>query len=559
MSNPENPFIHILNPSPLQNIKMAVLGLTLLPLRLLIALICLILTTFIAYLGLWGMDNKAVDAKPFTGWRLYLRYVVCYILRFMFYCCGFFPTIKGKQASPRDAPILVVAPHSTFFDSLAVCVMGGPSVVAKAETSSIPFWGSLIRFTQPVLVHRTDANSRQNTINQISARAESAEGESQPWQQVFIFPEGTCTNRQALITFRLGSFYPGVPVQPVILRYENMLDTVTWTWEGFTAWKVIAYSLSQFYINISMEFLQPYIPSQEEKEDPKLFSANVRKVMAEALNVPTTDSNYFDYLRIEKAGNVLKNLQKLQKKLDITLTDAMNSLNPGAPLSVSELANALAISEDNEELATVIKELCQLDGESLDARNLRIATMMSSTDEDSYESFISNSFSLYDPEQGDSTISGDSLRKLCEVFLFLGNKEINELVLEVLKEDTASKEDLHVYLTSRKPNYAKVIKKWQGGLLKGMPDLLLMSANLTKDLNKTMEKVALSGSSFISAGKDVVQDLSASVAASRDLMSETITSAVTSLHRRTGSRTEPVSEPPEVQPSEVQEPDKKTD
>jgi hypothetical protein len=50
--------------------------------------------------------------------------------------------------------------------------------------------------------------------------------------QVLIFPEGTCTNRSCLITFKPGAFYPGVPIQPVCIRYPNKLDTVTWTWEG---------------------------------------------------------------------------------------------------------------------------------------------------------------------------------------------------------------------------------------------------------------------------------------------------------------------------------------
>ena len=77
------------------------------------------------------------------------------ILRFMFFVCGFHRVkIIGKQADSNQARILAVAPHSTFFDALAVVVMGAPSVVAKAETNSIPFWGSLIKLTQPVLVHR---------------------------------------------------------------------------------------------------------------------------------------------------------------------------------------------------------------------------------------------------------------------------------------------------------------------------------------------------------------------------------------------------------------------
>ena len=133
----------------------------------------------------------------------------------MFAVCGFWRVeVRGRQAAPQAAPILCVAPHSTFFDALAVAVMGAPSVVAKAETKHVPFFGSLIAYTQPLLVHRTDPDSRRKTLDTMKER--SAEGGG--WQQVLIFPEGTCTNRTALITFRLGAFIPGVPVQPVILR-----------------------------------------------------------------------------------------------------------------------------------------------------------------------------------------------------------------------------------------------------------------------------------------------------------------------------------------------------
>ena len=43
-----------------------------------------------------------------------------------------------------------------------------------------------------------------------------------------------------------------------------------------------------------MTFLPPYIPSEEEKLDSKLYAANVREVMAEALGVPTTDHSFSD-------------------------------------------------------------------------------------------------------------------------------------------------------------------------------------------------------------------------------------------------------------------------
>lgn len=86
----------------------------------------------------------------------------------------------------------------------------------------------LISYTQPVYVWREDPNSRQNTIKEICRRTTSEDN----WQQVLIFPEGTCSNRTSLIKFKPGAFYPGVPIQPVCIRYPNRLDTISWTWQG---------------------------------------------------------------------------------------------------------------------------------------------------------------------------------------------------------------------------------------------------------------------------------------------------------------------------------------
>jgi len=534
MSDPKNPFVHVLSLSYIQIFKICVLGVTLLPLRLLICLICLTLSTSLAVVGLKGLEKGDIDKRPFVGWRLAFRNAICYILRFMFFCCGFNVTVKGKQADPKDAPILAVAPHSTFFDSLAVCVMGAPSVVAKAETSSIPFWGSLIKYTQPVLVHRTDVNSRQNTIKQIKERSE---GEG--WQQVLIFTEGTCTNRKALITFRLGAFYPGVAVQPVLLKYNNMIDTVTWTWEGIEAWRVIVYSLSQFYVNMTIEYLPPYKPNQEEIDDPILFAGNVRAVMADKLGIPTTDCNYFDYLRIEKSRNLVKRVQKLQKKMEIPLIDATCE-EKGLNVPMDMWGDRLGVSQDLPELS-VVGELC---GKEDDLRNLRLIILLA-TEEDAMQTFLDKTFSLYNPELGPDTVSTDALQKVLVTVLFLTQKEANEVVRILTKgEDTlvVDKQDLADFLLNKKPNYVKVLRCWEGGLTGGMGELLAMSAsNLTKEMNRRMEKVAESGSNLLSAGKDVVSDVSATITASKDKVTDVLSSAVTSLHKRTGSRSEPAT------------------
>ena len=162
-------------------------------------------------------------------------------------------------------------------------------------------FSELINYTQPVYVWREDPNSRQNTIKEIQRRVTSGD----EWQQILIFPEGTCTNRKGLITFKPGAFYPGVPVQPVCIRYPNRLDTLSWTWQGpgaYVSQLVVSFILSisltidpsfvirrleliwltmtQFYTYCELEFLPVYVPSEEEKQNPRLFASNVRDIMA---------------------------------------------------------------------------------------------------------------------------------------------------------------------------------------------------------------------------------------------------------------------------------------
>lgn len=142
-----------------------------------------------------------------------------------------------------------------------------------------------MNFTQPVYVWRDDPNSRQNTIKEIIDRARSAED----WPQVLIFPEGTCTNRSCLIGFKPGAFYPGVPIQPVCIRYPNKFDTVTWTWEGPGALKLLWLTLTQMQSYCEIEFLPVYQPSTEEKNDPRLFANNVRALMAKYVRLLFSD------------------------------------------------------------------------------------------------------------------------------------------------------------------------------------------------------------------------------------------------------------------------------
>jgi lysophosphatidylcholine acyltransferase/lyso-PAF acetyltransferase len=51
---------------------------------------------------------------------------------------------------------------------------------------------------------------------------------SMEFPSVLLFPEGTTTNGRSLISFKLGAFAPGFPIQPVVIRYPFVHFDISW-------------------------------------------------------------------------------------------------------------------------------------------------------------------------------------------------------------------------------------------------------------------------------------------------------------------------------------------
>ena len=80
---------------------------------------------------------------------------------------------------------------------------------------------------------------------------------------------GTVTNGKAIIKFKSGAFYPGVPVQPMLLRPRAVkdssspsgyrikgMDTLTWTmYQNWSPLKCMWFTLCQFHSNFVVRYL----------------------------------------------------------------------------------------------------------------------------------------------------------------------------------------------------------------------------------------------------------------------------------------------------------------
>jgi len=250
----KNPFVQKIKLTRTDKLKIAFNAIWLLPIRVFFITILMILAFLIATITTIGLNDQDLKENPLKGWRKKCKYLLRFFGRAIAFCFGFHKIKKnGIRVQRNEATIFVAAPHSSFMDAFVFCILGFPSSVSRIENAKIPFFGRIIRLIQSIYVSRQGSSHNKHlVIEEIKKRAAAPDND---WSQLLLFPEGTTTNRSCLITFKPGAFIPGLPVQPIAIKYNNKLDTITWTWEGFKALEVVLYTLCQFSNYMEVTYL----------------------------------------------------------------------------------------------------------------------------------------------------------------------------------------------------------------------------------------------------------------------------------------------------------------
>uniref|UniRef100_A0A8D2HNB5 Lysophosphatidylcholine acyltransferase 2 n=1 Tax=Urocitellus parryii TaxID=9999 RepID=A0A8D2HNB5_UROPR len=418
-----NPFVQQTGLGTARLLQAFLLGIVLLPLRLILIGLLFLLSWPFAAAFIACCPEK--PTYPVTDWRRTLTHLVLRYLGYaLYFSMGFKVSVKGKAASALEAPIFVVAPHSSFFDGIACIVSGLPSLVSRYETVQIPMIGSLLRAVQPVLVSRVDPDSRKNTINEIVKRATSG-GE---WPQ----------------------------------------DTVTWTWQGYTFIQLCVLTFCQPFTKVEIEFMPVQVPSDAEKNDPVLFANRVRNLMAEALGIPVTDHTYEDCRLMISAGQLtlpmeagLVEFTKISQKLKLDWDGIRKHLDEYASIARSSKGGRIGIEEFAEYLklpvSDVLRQLFALfdrnhDG-TIDFREYVIGLAVLCHPANT-EEIIQVAFKLFDIDE-DGYITKEEFSTILQASLGLPNLDVSGLFKEIAQGDSVSYEEFKRFAL-RHPEYAKI-------------------------------------------------------------------------------------------------------
>lgn len=297
-------------------------------------LINVLLAWLLATICTCGIPKKDLDpleGEPLACWRKAIFKIVLVQIRFQLFLMGFWwISVKGQRASRNEAPIIVANHVSGLVEGMVFMRCAKLAERKNVENMVIaPF----MKATESILIDRESTNSKTMAKDALLRRSKDDR-----FPQTLVFPEGTTTNGTALITFKMGAFSPGVPMQPVCFRYGRCCGSGDHSFtQGVKSrlWQMIDCILLTPGNPIEVEYLPVYRPSEAEIKNPILYANNVQKVIASALGIPITQHATEDILLCMKAqekglpGDVgVVRWQAVKEQLSgLDLKQAMNVLD----------------------------------------------------------------------------------------------------------------------------------------------------------------------------------------------------------------------------------------
>ncbi|KAJ3438810.1 lysophosphatidylcholine acyltransferase [Anaeramoeba flamelloides] len=278
---------------------------TLAPIRVLLIGTLMISLQIVLFFLTLGLDTN----KPFPKKRkAMIQKSVRFVSRSVLFLVGISRIkVNGKENQKKIAECeterIIISNHISILDIPVSMALFSCIFLAKAETKNNLFVGSLVKNLQGMFVKRTKNKKDGWIFTEIERRCKNDD-----YIPLCIFPEGTTSNGKCIVSFKMGAFSAGYPLHPIILKYKPKFPfkNVNIAYALQSPVMNLLEILSTMFIEVEVDCLDCYYPSEEEKKNPKLLRDNVRKYMGEKSGYPLVDSSFFDkkeyirYLKLKK-------------------------------------------------------------------------------------------------------------------------------------------------------------------------------------------------------------------------------------------------------------------
>ena len=120
----------------------------------------------------------------------------------------------------HDKVSLQVSNHVDASDFHVNLMLGFTSLfLSKSSVKKVPIYGSLGPILQCILLDRTNKKERENVLSLIVERIAQANKGEMPG--LCMYPEGTTSNGEQLLTFKKGAFYGQHPMKVTCIKYDT--------------------------------------------------------------------------------------------------------------------------------------------------------------------------------------------------------------------------------------------------------------------------------------------------------------------------------------------------
>ncbi|XVE77023.1 hypothetical protein DITRI_Ditri13aG0028600 [Diplodiscus trichospermus] len=262
--------------------------------RLVLFGLCMAVGYIATRIALEGWKDKQ---NPMPKWRSRIMWVTRGCARVILFSFGYQWIRRKGIPAPREIAPIVVSNHVSYIEPIFYFYELFPTIVASESHDSMPFVGTIIRAMQVIYVNRFSPPSRKNAVNEIKRRASC-----DAFPRVLLFPEGTTTNGKVLISFQLGAFIPGHPIQPIIVRYPHVHFDQSWGLISLA--KLMFRMFTQFHNFMEVEYLPIITPPNHQKQNAVQLAETTGQAMASALNVVQTSHSVGDLMLLMKAAQL---------------------------------------------------------------------------------------------------------------------------------------------------------------------------------------------------------------------------------------------------------------